>query len=300
MQRPQFKSLLNFRDVADSVNLKSNKQVLRPGLFYRSARPDETSASDREKLTDTYKINTILDLRTKTEHLNAAKKHNETITIAQSAAVPVSNTTIATPLKIRGIHYAEINLNGKGFERSLVWQLRYASLARLIGLMALGYRMEAISILGREVLLTRGLIGLGIDTLDHSGEELKEVFNVLSRPESWPLMVHCTQGKDRTGLVVLLVLLLCGVDMDAITNDYVQSEQELAPEMEERMKEITSIGLDESFAKCPIDFTVKIEQYIQERYGGIEKYLQEIGVGVTQQQQIRSILVQDTNTGQPW
>ena len=35
--------------------------------------------------------------------------------------------------------------------------------------------MEAISILGREVMLPRGLTGLGTDTLDQSKEEVNEV-----------------------------------------------------------------------------------------------------------------------------
>lgn len=41
--------------------------------------------------------------------------------------------------------------------------------------MAAGYRMEAISILGREVMQPRGLIGLGYDSIDHCGPEIAEV-----------------------------------------------------------------------------------------------------------------------------
>jgi hypothetical protein len=35
--------------------------------------------------------------------------------------------------------------------------------------------MEAVSILGREVLQPRGLIGLGFDSIDHCGPEIAEV-----------------------------------------------------------------------------------------------------------------------------
>lgn len=41
--------------------------------------------------------------------------------------------------------------------------------------MLFGYRMQAISILGQEVMQPRGLIGLGYDTLDHSGPEIAQV-----------------------------------------------------------------------------------------------------------------------------
>lgn len=32
---------------------------------------------------------------------------------------------------------------------------------------------------------------------------------------NFPILVHCVIGKDRTGLVVMLLLLLCGVDEQA-------------------------------------------------------------------------------------
>jgi hypothetical protein len=47
--------------------------------------------------------------------------------------------------------------------------------SRLFALMALGYRIEAISILAREVMLPRGLVGLGFDSIDLCGPEIAEV-----------------------------------------------------------------------------------------------------------------------------
>ncbi len=38
-----------------------------------------------------------------------------------------------------------------------------------------GYRMEAISILAKEVLLPGGLTGLAVDSLDHAGNEIRQV-----------------------------------------------------------------------------------------------------------------------------
>jgi protein-tyrosine phosphatase len=46
---------------------------------------------------------------------------------------------------------------------------------KLIFLYILGFRMRAIAILGREVMLPRGLVGLGTDTLDHCGPEINDV-----------------------------------------------------------------------------------------------------------------------------
>jgi hypothetical protein len=41
--------------------------------------------------------------------------------------------------------------------------------------MLLGYRTEAIAILGREVMKPRGLIGLGYDSIDNCGPGIAEV-----------------------------------------------------------------------------------------------------------------------------
>lgn len=35
---------------------------------------------------------------------------------------------------------------------------------------------------------------------------------MLTHDSSLPLMVHCIHGKDRTGLFVMLVALLCGLE----------------------------------------------------------------------------------------
>ena len=292
-----FDKLLNFRDVGAHINTLAGRRMLKTGLLFRSARPDEASRSDRDQLLSKYKIKTIVDLRSKTEHIIAAKKRSEISPAVQSAALPLSHEThdktVRDPVKIPGIQYAYINLNGKGFERHLIWQLKYTSLAKLIFLMALGYRTEGISILGKELMLPRGLVGLGIDTFDCSGPEIKQVFDVLAKPTSFPVMVNCTQGKDRTGIIILLVLLLCRVDQATITRDYVQSEPELESEKAERMEEIESIGLDESFATCPLDFCEKVVQHLNTKHGSVTAYLAKIGVHATQVASVQTILQDD-------
>jgi len=151
-------------------------------------------------------------------------------------------------------------------------------MTKLLGLMAAGYRTQAIGIIGREVMAPRGLIGLGEDTLDYAQVEIGQVLAVLAEPGNYPALVHCTQGKDRTGLVVLLVLMLLGVGMEAMRADYVASERELVGEYEDRMKEIEAIGLGKEFAGCPKGFVEAIKEYVDGKYGGVEKYLEVCGV----------------------
>lgn len=160
--------------------------------------------------------------------------------------------------------------------------------------MAVGYRTEAISILGREVMQPRGLIGLGKDSIDHAKHEIREILEVMANPKSYPLLIHCTQGKDRTGLSVLLLLLLLGTPLDAISADYQLSERELLGEKESRMKEIKEMGLGEDFAACPPGFVREIHDHINQTYGSLQEYMEQIGFSTTKQQAIKENMLDKT------
>ena len=183
-----------------------------------------------------------------------------------------------------------INFNGSAFSLALMRQLRYWSAAKLIGLMAVGYRTEAISILGTEVMAERGLIGLGIDSLNHCTAEVLAVFRVLADENAYPVLVHCTQGKDRTGLVVLLVLLLLKVETSAINTDYMRSQDDLKPERPDKVAEVRSIGLPDSFADCDPEWVDTVSKHIQDNYGSVEAYLLNCGVTSEMQNTVKRVL----------
>ncbi|KAI0591163.1 Protein tyrosine serine phosphatase [Pyrenophora tritici-repentis] len=274
LQTP-LKSILNFRDVGQFVNENAETVRLQTGLLYRSARPDEASFQDRQRLLNEYRVKSIIDLRTKTEHIEQAQKHEARI--KASAAVPQTNKDVAEPLQITGIDYHEINFNGSAFSRMLLSKLSWFEFFKLAGLMILGYRKDAIKILAPH-MEGMGLIGLAQQSLDVCTREVTQVFDVLGIEDSWPVLIHCTQGKDRTGLIVMLVLWLLQVDQAIIDKDYRLSEPELEPEMEGRLKEMASIGLSEQFAVCPPDVVNSTYSHIVEKYGSVEQYLEKAGV----------------------
>ena len=152
--------------------------------------------------------------------------------------------------------------------------------------MIMGYRTEAISILGREVMQPRGLIGLGKDSLDHSRDEIREMLEVMAQSKNYPLMIHCTQGKDRTGLSIMLLLLLLNTPLQAISADYLASERELLPEMESRMVEISEVGLSDDFAGCPAAFVADLSDHINKNYNSLQEYLELAGVDRMVQEKI--------------
>ena len=109
-----------------------------------------------------------------------------------------------------------------------------------------------------------------------------------------PVVVHCMAGKDRTGLVVALLLRLAGVAPETIGTDYSLSSERLAPVLEtwiddaadetERRKRLRLSG-------TPAEGMVRVVAEIEARYGDVASYLRAAGVGEAQLKRLRERLV---------
>ncbi|KAJ5514839.1 Tyrosine/serine-protein phosphatase IphP-type [Penicillium fimorum] len=286
-----FDNIINFRDVGRSVNQFCRKEILKEGVFFRSARLDDASERDKRRLEEELHIHTVIDLRSQTEHQMGTRKRraqNAKSDLSEKSPGQIPTNPHEHLLQIPGSERALISLTGKGFERALLSKLDWFTYLKIIGLVTTGYRSDAVRLVCGTVMQPRGLTGLAQDTLDSSMNEMRSVFEILACEESYPTLVHCTQGKDRTGLVVLLMLLLVGgIPVDAIVDDYSRSELELVSEFEERMEEIRAIGLGEDYTRCPPGFVTDTTRYLESRYGGVRGYLERVGVGFEMQERIR-------------
>ncbi|WP_448624240.1 tyrosine-protein phosphatase [Geodermatophilus sp. URMC 64] len=56
--------------------------------------------------------------------------------------------------------------------------------------------------------------------LRDNGPQLLAALDLLAQQDSLPAVVHCTAGKDRTGLLVALLLELLGVEREQVVADY--------------------------------------------------------------------------------
>ncbi|KAL2857731.1 protein-tyrosine phosphatase-like protein [Aspergillus pseudoustus] len=286
-----FDYIINFRDVGRTINRMAGKKLLKEGVLFRSARLDEASTEDIRRLTRELNIRTIIDLRSTTEHHMAITKYKKSHpeTTATEGEQQQGEEYIHLPsLSDTETTRHLISLTGRAFEKQLLWRLDWWNFAKVLTWLATGYRQDAVRLIGQNVMKPAGLTGLAMTTLEASTVELKQVFDLLGASDSAEpgsgVLVHCTQGKDRTGLVTLLALLLTGaVDGETIAGEYVLSEKELerepAEEKEQRMREIRALGLTEEYARCPKDFTKKVARFVDERYGGAKDYLRSIGVG---------------------
>ncbi|KAJ5142034.1 hypothetical protein N7526_003029 [Penicillium atrosanguineum] len=288
-----FDNIINFRDVGRTVNHFCGTQILKEGVLFRSARLDDASERDKRRLAEELHIATVIDLRSQTEHQMGTRKRRAENAGASEDPADIDFTRSRVPLdadehllQIPDSHRALISLTGRGFERALLAKLDWPTYLKVIAWAATGYRADAVRLIGEQVMQPRGLTGLAQDTLDASASEIRAVFELLAKEEAYPLI-------DRTGLVILMALLLAGetVPATAVADDYTRSELELVPEFEERMCEIRALGLGEEYTRCPPGFVDTTTQYLQDRYGGVRGYLAGIGIDAAMQEHIRQKLL---------
>jgi protein-tyrosine phosphatase len=99
----------------------------------------------------------------------------------------------------------------------------------------------------------------------------REAFELLTDAENYPVLYHCAQGSDRTGVMSALLLSLLGVDRETIIADFRLSEEVDLPGSLPAMNAL----LDS----------------IDER-GGIEAYLASIGLEGGMQERVRTLLLE--------
>jgi protein-tyrosine phosphatase len=66
----------------------------------------------------------------------------------------------------------------------------------------------------------RWLLSDYLGMLERAGPAIGRLFAHLSEPDATPALIHCAGGKDRTGLSVVLLLSLLGVDRETVLDDY--------------------------------------------------------------------------------
>ena len=115
-----------------------------------------------------------------------------------------------------------------------------------------------------------------------------------------PVLIHCTAGKDRTGLLAALTHTVLGVHRDDILADYLLTNQ--AARLEDRAPTVAE-NLEKLLGKRPSDVAVRaflgVEagfleralQAIAERSGSVDAYLAEIGVDAAAAQRLRERLL---------
>ena len=112
-----------------------------------------------------------------------------------------------------------------------------------------------------------------------------------------PVLVHCTVGKDRTGVTVALALAAAGVDEDAIVADYARTE-DLLPEWRNRhVVELLrrmhpeAVHLEDLATRSPAPVMRTLLSGVVARYGSAAGYLVAHGLPEDEVTELRRVLL---------
>lgn len=91
----------------------------------------------------------------------------------------------------------------------------------------------------------------------HEDAAVKTVFDTLGDAANYPVLFHCTYGRDRTGITAALVLLTLGVSREEIRRDYQRTAEN-------------------GIRTTPASLDAALDEI--DRLGGVEAHLGSIGV----------------------
>lgn len=121
-----------------------------------------------------------------------------------------------------------------------------------------------------------GLAGMYRHVLDERGPQLAEVVIALLADDGLPAVVGCAAGKDRTGVVVALLLDVAGVPHDVIVEDYALSAGFFA-------EPVTRMDPDDwrhppLVVDSPPEFMISTLEHLGKRHGGSHALLRRNGL----------------------
>lgn len=133
--------------------------------------------------------------------------------------------------------------------------------------------------------------------IDKYTKEYRQIFDILLDKTNYPVVIHCSSGKGRTGIVSALVLAALGVNEDIIMEDYRLSNDYFniprASKYAYRLPTRSQEAITTLFSARE-DFLNAAKDEAERKYGDMDTYLQKgIGLSKDEIKRLRSILLSD-------
>jgi protein-tyrosine phosphatase len=133
------------------------------------------------------------------------------------------------------------------------------------------------------------------DTVHVCGDSIAAVCNRLGEPDALPALIHCCAGKDRTGMVIAIILSAVGVPDELVAQDYGRTAEIFTGEYRERLlAQSAVIGIDPQrialLSGSPPALMRTILVKLVEEYGGAAAYLTHHGATPEALQTLRDAL----------
>lgn len=124
-----------------------------------------------------------------------------------------------------------------------------------------------------------------INNIDAYATTWTALFEHLAAPASYPLVFHCTGGKDRAGVCAALILLSLGVSEETVIYDHGLSNEFLADILPKLYSYFSSFGIEKEnllpYLTAPRAAIIALLDHIRQTYGSAVDYLKN-KAGVSQ------------------
>jgi protein-tyrosine phosphatase len=146
-----------------------------------------------------------------------------------------------------------------------------------------------------------GVAGLYRRTLSHVGPHFASVARLLTA-SSGPTLIHCTAGKDRTGLVVAVLLSAAGVGREEIVADYVRTQANMpgvlariasTPGLEDGPALVQRVAQNQPEILTAPAGAIEAALDVVEESGGAASWLAQHGLSEAELEQLRARLLSD-------
>ena len=144
---------------------------------------------------------------------------------------------------------------------------------------------------GMATTLAEDYLGM----LDRFGRRVARVVTTIADAPDGGVVIHCAAGKDRTGLIVALLLSTAGVAPELIADDYALTAESLRSRDERYLAEGPGERAEREAAirhfRARPEVMAEVLAGLDDRYGGAERYLLGIGVRPADVDRIRARLL---------
>ncbi|MBR1598231.1 MAG: tyrosine-protein phosphatase [Lachnospiraceae bacterium] len=240
-----FEKIQNCRDLG-SIATSDGRYIRRKRLL-RSANLSEAAESDIVKLKEYYHLKKIIDLRTTMEREQKPD------------------------VKIDGVEY----IHNPIFDE------------RMIGISHEKQTDSGLSSAGEnpaDIIPVMGNLYKRMVIEEACRDNLGKAIRLILTHDynSGSVLWHCTEGKDRCGLVAAFILAILSVDKNIIMEDYLLTNEVNGPKAEMYYNKVLESGQPEEVALSVKDAFLAKEEYlnaafaaIDKEYGGMENYIRD-------------------------
>jgi protein-tyrosine phosphatase len=154
----------------------------------------------------------------------------------------------------------------------------------------LGDRLDRLSLAEPDAVAATRAVYLEMLAVGH--DRYARAATAVARAPSGTLVVHCHAGKDRTGLLLALLLATAGVTAEAIADDYAESARSFEPLLARWLEGVPDERreLRRRMLSAPRAALLDVLDVLDRRHGGAAAFLRDGGTGEAELAAIRARL----------